>query len=141
MGEEDDSVARPSAGHRRLRVRAAQTQTPTARGSPPSRRAGLVDRHEIAGADRRHGRLARVTRRIGNARRLETFTTQNAGIATPAGRPTWRRIVTAVRQAVVDAKFDASANDLYFCHLEERRVNAKTAFTLDARFRRQVRQF
>src|SRR5262245_6161616 len=71
---------------------------------------------------------------VNGARLREAPGAQHAAVAVPAGTAVWRRIVAAVRQAIVESKGQASSDDLRLAELDERRVNLEPS-ALDPRAR------
>src|SRR5437588_7185424 len=75
-----------------------------------------------------------------DARFLKSFQAQPAAITSAAGPSLRVRIITAHRQAIINAQAHSFANNLCLGFLQERRVDAESALTFDGRLRGQVRQ-
>ena len=76
--------------------------------------------------------------RVGHAGRDKAFRAQDTAVAASARESRRRRIVAAVREAVVQPERDAATDDLGLRQLDERRVDAE-ARAFDAGARRDAR--
>src|SRR5437588_5082633 len=64
--------------------------------------------------------VTRISRRVSNARFLESLPPQNARVAMTAGAPFAVRVVAGVGERVVDAELYAGADDVRLGHVHER---------------------
>src|SRR5438067_6935885 len=81
----------------------------------------------------RRREMALTHQRIADAGFTESARAQHAAVAA-AARTIADRIVTAVRQTVIEAEVAAAPDDVGLCHRDERRVNAEPrAFDAGAR--------
>src|SRR5262249_55582371 len=81
-----------------------------------------------------------VAGRVGYPRRLESGTSQFAGVAVSASSTVGSRVVAAVRQTEVDTQRLPQPDDLDLAQLHQRGMNAEGSLALDAGLCRQVRQ-
>src|SRR3990170_7747684 len=77
---------------------------------------------------------------VGKARFDKAFAPQLAGITPAAGHALRIRIVTRMGQSVIHPQFYSAADDLRLGELDERRMDAESARSLDACFSRQLAQ-
>src|SRR2546428_1862737 len=76
--------------------------------------------------------------RVGNAGFAKALGAQHAAVARAARPACGRRIVAAVREAVVESELEAAANDVGLAECDERRVHAKPR-AFDAGARAEIR--
>src|SRR5262249_37228846 len=91
-------------------------------------------------SNRRSTAFDPIPNRIDGARFGKSFEPQQTTVATTARETFGRRIVTTVRERVIDPQFKTSFDYLRLAEFNKRRVNVETYSPFNTRFRRKIRR-
>ena len=89
------------------------------------------DNNPQAGLGANQNRLFNVFKWVGEACFGEAFESQAAGVTFSAAPALPVRVVTTVRQRIVNAELDTPSDDLGFCEVDDGRVDFEAAFVFD----------